>query len=72
MIIKVLQKKDWFSTAAKPFYVRTNHLAGTLKAWCKKKKPLQKQLDILQQQINDIQMQAPDKQDHSLEAKLIS
>jgi hypothetical protein len=33
---------------------RTTNLAGTLKKWCKKKKPLQQQLDILQEQIKTI------------------
>jgi cob(I)alamin adenosyltransferase len=52
--------------------VRTNHLAGTLKVWCKKKMPLQQQLDQLQSQINDIQMQPLDRQDHTLEANLVA
>jgi exonuclease III len=31
-------KNDWLSTANRSFAARTNHLAGTLKIWCKKKK----------------------------------
>lgn len=31
-------KADWNSTRNKSFSSRTNHLAGTLKIWCKKKK----------------------------------
>jgi hypothetical protein len=65
-------KNDWASTTTKPFHVRTNHLAGTLKVWCKKKRPLQQQLDQLQNQINDIQMQPLDQHDHALEAILVA
>ena len=65
-------KAAWALSARKPFYVRTNKLAGTLKVWCKKKKPLQQLLDELQVKINEIQMQPPQLQDHALEASLIS
>jgi hypothetical protein len=34
-------KSAWYSSADKPFHSRTTNLAGTLKKWCKKKKPLQ-------------------------------
>jgi hypothetical protein len=30
-------KNDWLSTANRSFSARTNHLAGTLKIWCKKR-----------------------------------
>jgi hypothetical protein len=65
-------KTAWELSANKPFHSRTTNLAGTLKKWCKKKKPIQHQLDTLQQQINSIQMQPIPDQDHSLEVKLIS
>jgi hypothetical protein len=65
-------KFAWHSSSNKPFHCRTTNLAGTLKKWCKKKKPLQQQLDTLQEQINTIQKQPIQDQDHSLEVKLIS
>jgi hypothetical protein len=65
-------KSAWYSSRDKPFHSRTTNLAGTLKKWCKKKKPLQQQLDTLQEQIKTIQNQPVQDQDHSLEAKLIS
>jgi hypothetical protein len=65
-------KTAWDLSAAKPFHSRTTNLAGTLKKWCKKKKPIQQQLDKIQQQINSIQMQPIQEQDHSLEVKLIA
>jgi hypothetical protein len=65
-------KSAWVSSAHKPFHARTTNLAGTLKKWCKKKKPIQQQLDEVQDQINKIQMQPVPLQDHSLEVNLIS
>jgi phage/plasmid-associated DNA primase len=65
-------KTAWDLSANKPFHSRTTNLAGTLKKWCKKKKPIQHQLDTLQQQINSIQMQPIQEQDHALEVKLIA
>ena len=65
-------KTAWDLSANRPFHSRTTNLAGTLKRWCKKKKPIQQQLDTLQQQINSIQMQPIQEQDHSLEVKLIA
>jgi len=47
-------------------------LAGTLKKWCKKKKPIMQQLDNIQNQIRDIQMLPIQVQDHNLEAGLIA
>ena len=44
-------KEMWSKSAEKPFYQRTNHLARALKVWCRKKKPLQRELDMLDDQI---------------------
>ena len=48
----------------------TNHLAGSLKIWCKKKKPLQQELNNIQDQIKQIQLKPWNTQDHRLEASL--
>jgi hypothetical protein len=66
-----IAKNAWAVTANKPFHARTTNLAGNLKRWCKKKRPIQQQLDVIQNQINHIQLQPVHMQDHSLEAKLI-
>jgi hypothetical protein len=42
-------KTAWVSTSNKSFSARTNHLAGALKVWCKKKKPLQQELNNLEE-----------------------
>jgi hypothetical protein len=65
-------KSAWLYTMNKPFSSRTNHLAGTLKIWCKKKKPLQQELNNLEDQIKQIQMQPQANQDHNLEASLVT
>jgi hypothetical protein len=49
-------KKVWNVSKNKSFSNRTNHLAGQLKIWCKKKKPLQQELNSLEEQIKAIQM----------------
>jgi hypothetical protein len=67
-----IAKNAWVATVHKPFHARTTNLAGTLKRWCKKKKPIQQQLEVIQDQINNIQLQPVHMQDHSLEAKLIA
>jgi hypothetical protein len=67
-----LAKKTWASSTNRPFHVRTTNLAGSLRKWCRKKKPLPQQLDAIQEKINDIQMQPPQVQDHDLEASLIA
>jgi hypothetical protein len=69
---QVIAKNAWAITSHKPFHARTTNLTGTLKRWCKKKKPIQQQLDFIQEQINTIQWQAVHTHDHSLEAKLIA
>jgi len=69
---QTIAKNAWETTASKSFHTRSTNLAGTLKKWCKKKKPIQQQLDCFQSQINDIQMQPIQQQDHNLEAKLVA
>jgi hypothetical protein len=54
----------------KSFWNRTNDLAGQLKIWCKKKKPLQQELNNLEEQIKAIQMKPTQQQDHTEEASL--
>jgi hypothetical protein len=65
-------KNAWNASINKPFHARTTNLAGALKRWCKKKKPIQQQLNCIQQQINEIQMKPTEHQDHNLEVSLIS
>jgi hypothetical protein len=67
-----LAKTAWVSTVNKPFSSRTNNLAGKLKIWCRKKKPLQQQLNILEDQIKQIQMQPLTNHDHNLESSLVT
>ncbi|CAM0950377.1 unnamed protein product [Alopecurus aequalis] len=67
-----IAKSAWASSANRPFHARTTNLAGSLKRWCKKKMPMQQQLDCIQNQINEIQMKPVQFQDHSLQAKLAS
>jgi hypothetical protein len=52
------------------FSVRTNSLAGSLKKWCRKKKPLQQELQDIEGQINQIQLKPLHEQDHTLETSL--
>jgi phage host-nuclease inhibitor protein Gam len=63
-------KAAWISSKNKSFANRTNHLAGQLKIWCKKKKPLQHELESLEKQINKIQLLPVHEQDHNMEATL--
>jgi hypothetical protein len=63
-------KSMWNNSKNKSFSNRTNHLAGSLKIWCKKKKPLQQKLDNLEEQIKQIQVLPWNDQDHILEANL--
>ncbi|XP_044365064.1 uncharacterized protein [Triticum aestivum] len=65
-------KSAWQSTAHRPFYARTNHLAGTLKEWCRKKKPINQELNLLEEQIKNIQMKPMQEQNHKLEASLMN
>jgi hypothetical protein len=64
-------KSAWLSTMDKPFSCRTNHLAGALKIWCKKK-PLQQELNNLEEQMKQIQMKPLINQDHNLETSLVT
>ena len=64
-------KTTWASSSNRPFHARTTNLAGSLRRWCRKKKPLSQQLTALQEEIGNIQMQPVQVQDHVLEANLI-
>jgi hypothetical protein len=50
-------KAAWLKTSSKSFSSRTNNLAGALKIWCRKKKPLQQEITDLEKQIHQIQSQ---------------
>jgi hypothetical protein len=63
-------KNAWLSTKNKSFSARTNHLAGTLKIWCKKKKPLHLEINNLGEQLKQIQMKPLAEQDHGLQMTL--
>jgi hypothetical protein len=65
-------KNAWNASINKSFHARTTNLAGTLKRWCKKKKPIQQQLNSIQERINEIQMKPPQLQDHNREVSLIA
>lgn len=65
-------KSAWSTTTNRSFSARTNHLAGVLKVWCKKKKPLQPELNNLEEEIKQIQMQPLQNQDYSLETSLVT
>jgi hypothetical protein len=62
-------KTVWLASKIKSFSNRTNHLAGSLKVWCKKKKSLQQELNNLEDQIRQIQSKLVEKQDHTREAE---
>lgn len=64
-------RNNWIRTNEKPFHVRTNLLAGSLKKWSKGKRPLKKQLDSIHKDLETIQAAPPHLQDHSMEANLI-
>jgi hypothetical protein len=63
-------KGHWLSTANKPFSVRTKHLAGALKIWCKKKKPLHQEIVGLEEQMRQIQMKPIHQQDQAIQMSL--
>lgn len=65
-------KSAWSKTANKPFSARTNKLAGALKVWCRKNKPLQEELNELEEEIKQIQQQPIQNQDHTVEASLVN
>ena len=64
-------KSVWNNSASRPFAARTNNLAGALKRWCRKKKPIQQEINQLHEEIKNIQMKPPEDQDHAHEAALI-
>jgi hypothetical protein len=41
-------KSSWQQSRGKPYHIRSNQLAASLKIWCKKKKPLQEELKDLE------------------------
>ena len=64
-------KEIWVKSSRKPFNQRTNHLAQALRIWCRKKKPLQQELNELEDQIKQIQAKPLADQDNALESSLI-
>jgi hypothetical protein len=54
-----------------PFVNKMSHLASRLKVWCRKKKPLQEELQDLEKEIEKIQLLPLDQQDHAKEASLV-
>jgi hypothetical protein len=64
-------KSVWNISTNRPFSARTNYLAGALKRWCRKKKPIQQEINQLEEQIKNIQMKPPQFQDHTQEDALI-
>jgi hypothetical protein len=65
-------KSSWLASANRPFHARTSNLAGSLKKWCRKKKPIDQQLSKIQDQIHEIQMQPIQVRNHALEANLVA
>lgn len=49
-------KNVWTGSRNKAFHNRATNLARALRIWCKKKKPIQQELDFLGEQIKNIQM----------------
>lgn len=64
-------KAAWNSTRSASFSVKTSSLAGSLKKWCRKKKPIQQEIQDIEGQINNIQLKPLHQQDHALENSLI-
>lgn len=44
-------KSTWFASRNKAFHNRTTNLAEALRIWCRRKKPIQQELDTLGEQI---------------------
>jgi hypothetical protein len=65
-------KNNWITSRNKAFHNRTTNLACALRAWCRKKRPIQQELDIIGEQIKNIQMKPIQVWNQSLEASLIS
>lgn len=64
-------KAVWRSSVNKSFHNRTTNLEGALKRWCRKKKPIEQELESIGEQIKNIQMKPIQAQDHALEASLV-
>lgn len=65
-------KAAWSKTTQKSFSQRTDDLAGVLKVWCRKKKPLQQELTDLEEQVKHLQEQPIQQQNHLLENSLVT
>ncbi|XP_071678491.1 uncharacterized protein [Lolium perenne] len=65
-------KTAWAKTTNHAFSVRTKRLAGDLRIWRRKKKPLQQELNEFEGQIKQIQMQPLKQQNQQLEANLVT
>ncbi|XP_048555987.1 uncharacterized protein LOC125536777 isoform X1 [Triticum urartu] len=63
-------KNNWISSSLTSFAAKSSSLAGSLKVWCKKKKPLQQELAELESRIKDLQQLPLHQQDHVLESTL--
>lgn len=63
-------KQAWEATHNYQFTARTRYLTGALKSWRKKKKPLQNQLNDIEEKIKEIQEKPFQEQDHNAEEKL--
>jgi len=62
----------WAQSKNQPFHNRTKALASNLKKWVKKKKPLNQQLEEIEQHIAQIQENQPDHIDHATEQNLVT
>ena len=80
MLFRSLKEKDfnehakeiWASSNQKPFCQRTNQLAQALRIWCRKKKPVQQELNELEDQIKQVQDKTMTPQDQALECSLMT
>jgi ribonuclease HI len=64
-------KSNWINNASHDFSFRTKKLAGALKIWCKKKKPLDKELQEIDEKLKEIQQRPVQQQDRALEENLV-
>ncbi|KAJ1258358.1 hypothetical protein BS78_10G069200 [Paspalum vaginatum] len=62
--------QSWAQTSTRPFHKRTQNHSSSIKAWVKKKKPLNQQLAETEEQLLQIQKLPPNLIDHSKEADL--
>lgn len=63
--------KAWSTSINQPFCVRTKHMAGSLRSWSKKKKPLQHKIRELESEIEKTQCIPPDQRNHCKEGMLV-